>query len=111
MKTKNIDLKWHVLHYDFNTDEIVSYNVLYGFNDVINKNVKNKTIHDRASLKEFLISEFRYHYWCRSEHEILVSGLHSKDLKNTKKIDVYYQLEMNLDRIVDYINVACNLNY
>lgn len=111
MKIKNVDLKWYVLHYDFNKDEITNYNVLYGFAEIIGKNVKNKKIYDRDSLKEFLINEFRYHYWCRSEHEILVSGLHSKSSENVKKIDVYHQLEMNLDRIVDYINTTCDLKY
>ena len=44
----------------------------------------------------------RYYYWSRTEHEILVGGL----FKNCKleKIDIFRQIEMNLDRITEYVN-------
>ena len=40
-------------------------------------------------------------YMSRAEYEILVSGLFDKD--DAEKIDVWYQLEMNIDAIVEYI--------
>ena len=51
-----------------------------------------------------------YHYWSRSEYEIAVGGLHSKYPENFEKIDAYYQLEMNLDHIVNYINDYLEMN-
>lgn len=48
-------------------------------------------------------------YWCRTEHEILVSDLGSVLTTNAEKVDIWRQLEMNLDRIVEYVNMKCDL--
>lgn len=110
---KNNNLEWYVLYHNNNKREVTKYNVLAGqtFIDTLMRNIKNKIIYDKKTLKEFLKKEFMHDYWCRSEYEILVTGLHTKIDESTllKKIDIYTQLEMNLDRIVDYINSECNL--
>jgi hypothetical protein len=109
MRVKNSNLEWYVLKYDANSDSIVTYNVMTGIAELLYKKVKKKEVYNRASLKEFLKKEFMYNYWSRTEYEILVSGLSSD--ANIEKIDIYEQLEMNLDNITDYVNLKCDLRY
>ena len=65
--------------------------------------VKKGKIKDRLQFKECLKGEFMYRYWCKREYEVSVGDLHEKDLSKYEKIDVYDQLEANLDVITDYI--------
>lgn len=109
MKIKNSNLKWYVLRYDSNNKKITEHNVMVGIAEAIQIEVKAKRVYDKKSLKNFLKKEFMHNYWCRAEHEILVSGLHDKDA--IEKIDIYRQLNMNLDTIVDYVNSKCDLKF
>lgn len=95
-------LKFNVMRWDSNSDKMVPYNIIdkYLLND-IKKERKNKHIIDYESLKDYLRKEFRFHYWCRSECEMLISGLFNKD--DTLKIDIWTQIEMNLDLITELI--------
>ena len=52
-----------------------------------------------------------YYYWCKSEFEIEVGGLFAKHQKEFEKIDIYRQIEMNLDRITEYVNKELRLNF
>lgn len=92
-------LEWNVLAYNFNTNEIINYNIFSGhfFTELKHENPKTY-----IELKEFIKKWARYYYWSRTEHEILVGGL----FKNCKleKIDIFRQIEMNLDRITEYVN-------
>lgn len=107
---KKPDLKWNVLFEDSNARQIRTYNVLAGsFYDNLRKAIKKYKIKNRSQLKEYLTGEFMYHYWCKSEFEIAVGGLFVKDISELEKIDVWYQLEMNLDNIVDYLISKMNL--
>ena len=106
---KTADLEWNVLRYDFNSNSIVKYNVMIGIVEKLRKKVRKKEVHDKATLKEFLKSEFMYHYWCKTECEMLVSGLFYNS--RSEKIDIWTQLEMNLDHIVEYVNLKCDLKF
>lgn len=47
-----------------------------------------------------------YHYWSKTECEMAIGPLwfnKLEDLEQFEKIDMYRQIEMNLDRIVEYI--------
>lgn len=102
-------LKWNVLNYDFNKDKIIEYNIFdKEFEYNIKNAIKNKQILNYSELKSYIKKEFKYKYWSRTEYEISVSGLFSK---NSEKIDIYKQLEMNLDRITEYINNELRLNF
>lgn len=102
-------LEWKVLNSDFNKDKIIEYNVFNKeLENDIKKAVKDKMILNYAELKSYIQKKFRYQYWSRAEYEILVSGLFSK---NTEKIDIYRQLEINLDRITEYVNNTLELNF
>ena len=102
MKIKNVSLEWYVLRHDFNHDKIIDYNVLWdSLPEEISKEIKKKKINNKEELKNYLDRVFMSQYWCRTEYEILVSGLFSKE--NEEKIDVYRQIKCNLDIRTEYI--------
>lgn len=102
MRIKNAKLKWNVMRHDFNSDKIIAYNIFHSnFPEELATIIKKEKISNREQLKERLRRWFMYYYWSKSEHEILVSGLHTRS--EQEKIDVWYQIEMNFDHIVDYI--------
>jgi len=109
MRIKNSNLKWYVLRYDGNNKKITEHNILNGIAEELQYHIKQKHVYNKETLKEWLRKEFMHDYWCRAEHEILVSGLHDKDA--TEKIDIYRQANMNLDAIVEYVNLRCDLKF
>ena len=98
-------LDWKVLRYDPNSCKIINYNI-FGTSDSYEKQLKKarrkKEFTNYEELKEYLRKDFLYHFWSKSECEILVGPL-SSNLNEFEKIDIYRQLEMNLDRITEYI--------
>lgn len=109
MKIKNSNMKWYVLYHDFNTKKVTNYDVMCGIAEFVSIKIKKGEIHDLASLKEALRREFMYHYWSKAEFEMTVSGLSERDFANAEKIDIWRQLEPNLDIITEYVNIKCDL--
>lgn len=98
------EIKYYAMHYDFNAKEIRKTNVIHG--DILKslqEMVKKGKIKDRIQLREYLRVEFMYRYWCKREWEISVGDLYEKDLNKYEKVDVYNQLEANMDVITDYV--------
>lgn len=112
MKIKNVKLEYYVIHEDFNSRKLKRYNIL---NDIFKENlaeqIKKKKITNLVELKEWLKRDFMYHYWSKSEWELAIGGLFAKHPEEFEKIDVWYQIENNLDMIVDYINNKMELNF
>lgn len=98
-------LDWKVLRYDPNSCKIVNYNI-FGTSDSYEKQLKKarrkREFTNYEELKEYLRKDFLYHFWSKSECEIIVCSL-SINWNEFEKIDIYRQLEMNLDRIAEYI--------
>lgn len=98
------EIKYYAMYYDFNAREIRKTNVIH--EDTLKRlqdMVKKGKIKDRLQFRQCLRGEFMYRYWSKREWEISVGDLCEKDLNKYKKIDVYDQLEANLDVITDYI--------
>lgn len=100
-------LEWYVLIVRKN--QIDKYNALAGFDDDIKK--ARKKMKSRNDLKEWLNREFMHYFWCKSEHEMLVGDCWIKNLDSLLKVDVYYQLQMNLDNITDYVIYKMNFKF
>lgn len=112
MKIKNANLEWYVLEHDSSTGEIRPYNVLgQRFVEELHKKIRAKKVTNYKELKNYIDREFRYYYWSKAEHEIAVGGLFAKSEADLFKIDAYTQLEMNLDRIVEYVNRELRINF
>lgn len=97
-------LEWYVLQHNFNSNQIVRYNILWGWYDKIKEARRKRKFNNRKTFKEWLKKEFMYYYWAKCEREILVSGLFVKNPeKDVIKIDAWFQIEPNLDTICDYL--------
>ena len=105
MRKKNVKLEWYVLEHDFNSKNIINYNVLahIDIDDLHKRVVKKKEIKNVEELKVFLRNKMFYHFGSRAEHEIMVGGLFSNE-EEYEKIDAFRQIEMNLDQMTDYVN-------
>jgi CRISPR/Cas system CSM-associated protein Csm4 (group 5 of RAMP superfamily) len=98
-KTKK--LEWFAFRVDFNSKKPVRFNVLNDeLIDSLKKKVKKTEKIDYNKFKELLSGELKYYYWSRTEYEVLVSAIHCDE---ETKLDVYYQLEPNLDRMCEYL--------
>ena len=103
MRVKNKKLEWYVLNYSCNKKKVVPYNIFYqDFIDGLYKEYKKKNILTKDDLKEY-IKRYCFNYMGRVEYEIMVGDLFD-DINKYEKIDVYTQIMMNIDRIVDYVN-------
>lgn len=98
------DLEWYAIREDFNTHRLEYINVLAGYKDEIKKRIKREKITTYEAFKESIRIMLMSRFWSRAEYEVLVSGLFTREEdKYVYKVDVWYQLEPNLDRICEYI--------
>lgn len=110
LKIKNAGLEWYVMYYSLNDNKIKRVNILgYNFAKELAKQIKKRKINTKLKLAEHLKTEFMYHYWCKAEYEMVVGGFFHRNEEELEKIDVWYQLELNLNTIVDYINYKMDL--
>lgn len=72
----------------------------------------NEALHKPKTFKEFknfVDKESKYQYWSRCEYEIILSNWPNQNCE--KKIDVYDQIQMNLDVITKCLmEVLCMTN-
>lgn len=110
MKIKNINLEWNVLLFDWNKKTTINYNIFsFRFIELVNEKLNKNELQNIDELKQLILNWSRRKYWCKSEYEILVGDLSIRDVRSLEKIDVFRQIEMNIDRIVEYINKELNL--
>jgi hypothetical protein len=107
VKIKRSNLEWNVIHYDWSKKKVITYNIMPGIAELVAKEIRRGNIQNKADLKKELTTEFMYHYWSKCEAEMFVSGFGRND--EPEKVDIWQQIEMNLDRIVDYVNIQCDL--
>lgn len=94
---------FYVMTIDFNTDEIEQYDVIPHLVEEYGKLRKKDIPQTEQAFREFIRKEAQYQWWSRAEYEIIVSPLIEKrDGSPHHKIDVFYQIEMNL-------NIVCQL--
>ncbi len=93
---KKKELVWNAFYFDFSTGKLETFNVI---RDDMIEDVK-KAKKKGKDIKEAVKSNLMWHYWSKCEWEYTIQDLWGK--KEYKK-DVWFQLEMNLDRITEYI--------
>ena len=89
---------FHVLNWDFNTDSLEEYDVLPYFRNCYKNLTKSKRPSTVEEWKEFVKNKGMYEFWSRCQYEIIVTGWPQQ--KNEAKVDVWRQINMNLDVIV-----------
>ena len=121
-------LELYVYKYDINNNSIYTYNVFdhYRFEEEVLETLHKDLTYDKFSKR--LRSIAVYFFWCKTEHEIVITSfppyINKKEAKRIgkedikyrthvtldcgKKIDIYSQLQLNWDRFVDYVWNAKN---
>ena len=99
------DLNWYAFYWDCNSNSLERTDVIHSdLIDDVKKAIKKGQ--DFNQIKEIIRCNLMWYYWSKSEWEVLVSDLHmceDSPKHNVEKIDIYYQLEPNLDRITEYM--------
>lgn len=98
---------YYVLAWDVNRRTVEYYNIMTYLVDTYKENKKRKNkIFGNGNLssfddfKAFILDASKYQFWSRCEYEIVVGGFPPTDDK--KKIDVYDQIEHNIDVITTH---------
>lgn len=99
MKKKFNTLEWNVLIHEFNGHKFIYCNVLREdlLDDILKLAKKPFTYKE---LREEIQRWAAYHYWSKFEYEFIASTLFGND---EAKINAYMQLEMNIDRLTEYL--------
>ena len=108
MKVKNINLEWYALKWDNSTKKVINCNILKWLKEDIANEVRLKHVYNKSILREYLKTQFMYNYWSKAECEFFVSDLCGMDYE---KIDIWRQIEPNLNHIVEYVNQAMDLKF
>lgn len=102
MKKKFNTLEWNVLIHDFNRHKFVYCNVLR--EDLLDDILRRMHVKDAPCTKQDIQDVVQrwamYHYWSKCEYEFIASSLFGDD---ELKVDAYMQLEMNIDRLTEYL--------
>lgn len=110
MNKKRTITPFYVINYNINAQEFDKYDVMpyliSCYDDVKRKETKPTTFDE---FKEFVKSNSMYMYWSRCQWELLLVDFPCEEIKC--KIDVHWQLMMNLDVVTSILidNVGVKL--
>lgn len=102
-------MEYYVIREDINRHKLEYYNIFnngYVYDDVNEFKKEYKENKDRDKLIEVLDRVFKYAFWAKAEHEVIVSPLIKSKFEEhnfEKKIDIYYQLQPNIPVIADML--------
>ena len=112
MRYKNVKLVWNVLYVEPNTKRVTKYNIFNDeFRDTLCKQIQNKKLTSYDDLYNYVDRYAHYHYWSRTECEMLIGDLFSKTLDDFYKVDIYDQIEINMTNIIDYLINALKIDF
>lgn len=105
---KKMIVPFYVLLWDFNKKEIEQFDVmeplLKGLKEEKKRGYRlfcdNKKPETFDEYKKFILSYCQYRFWSKCEYEILVNGFPPNG--ESKKIDAFYQIKMNIDIITQH---------
>ena len=88
---------FYVIVYDVNGESFVPYDVIpYLKECYCEAKDKPKTLEE---FKDFIKVHSLYQWWSRCEYEVILCGWPNTD--TNKKVDVYWQIMMNIDIITE----------
>lgn len=92
---------FNVIVYNFNSKEFVSYNIMPYLIDRYNAKAKSDRPVTFDEFRSFIKREGMSQWWSRCEYEVILSDWPPSGKE--KKIDVWWQIEMNLDLITEIL--------
>lgn len=101
----DVDLEWNVFVHDINKRQMKIFNVFnHGrYRQEIIELLNRRDDYTLEEFKEKVKSSTMYYYWCKCEWEILIAHWVGDFDKESVKIDVYKQLEMNWNHYIKYL--------
>lgn len=90
---------FNVINYDFNSKRFEPYDIMPYLIDWYQKSKHKPTTFEE--FKEFVHSKSLYKWWSQCEYEIILSDWPCQ--QNKVKIDVYYQITLNIDIITEIL--------
>lgn len=94
-------VSWNVLIDDFNASRIEIYNVFDHGGVVEELKTAIKKISDKQAFSVELRHIMMYYFWAKCEWEVVVTSWPGG--RGERKIDVFYQLNLNWDAFVNYV--------
>lgn len=95
--------KFNVIVENINRRAFTSYDVIpYLVKQYHKSKNKPKTLDE---FKKFILGESMYQWWSRCEYEIVLETWPTSDVN--KKIDVHWQVQMNIDIISEIVMDEC----
>lgn len=93
---------WNVFREDVNRKKIYEYNIFthWKFMEDCTKTFK-KYKGDRDVIEEEIRRWLLYYFWCKCEHEVVITGFPT--CSTERKVDIYTQVFINWDRFFEYI--------
>lgn len=98
---KEKHMQWNAFYYSICRRSIETYNVLEHKEKNI-MDIRKKSNGDRSEFDRLLRAEMCYYYWAKSEWETVIGPWIGKETDVPKKVDVYWQLNLNWERFSDY---------
>ena len=109
MAKKEVKSHFYVINHNFNANKFEKYDIIpylvLAYSEAKPKD-KPKTYEE---FKEFICRKARNRWWCRCEYEIIIKDWPC--MKDSEKIDIFYQLEMNLEVVLDILIKELNLKF
>lgn len=101
----DVDLEWNVFVHDINKRQMKIFNVFnHGrYRQEIIELLNRRDDYTLEEFKEKVKSSTMYYYWCKCELEILIAPWVGDFDKESVKIDVYKQLEINWNHYIKYL--------
>lgn len=99
-------MEWYVYRHDTNKGKIIKYNVvntgvINHLIEMLNQIKKEKGHWCYDDFTEAAVQIYRYYYWGKCEHEIIIKEWVGKEAE--EKVDVFDQLMLNWDIFVDHL--------
>ena len=93
---------WNVFREDFNGKRIYEYNIFkHGSFIKECEEIFKKYKGDRETIEEKVKRSLMYYFWCKCEHEVIITGFPTTSTE--RKVDIYTQVLMNWERFFEYI--------
>lgn len=105
---------FHVINYDFNGQEFEPYDVIpylvRQYQELVKRNEKGNSYYPvpktEEEFRDFVKREAMSQWWARCEYEIILVDWPNKSV--AKKWDVYKQLMMNIEIVVNIVMQEVN---
>ena len=97
---KNI-IPFYVINFEFNSKKFEKYDVMPYLVNCYNKAKNDKRPVSFDEFKKFVEDNSMYMYWARCEYEVILSDWPNNSTR--KKIDIHWQIMMNLDTVTNIL--------